>query len=234
MKPLMRIFLALLYLSLTVGCATVGQSTFSYTPPDKKNTVKNRLVIKQNFDDSWNNLLRGITTNFFDIKLAEKSSRVISVAIPRTKTENYIDCGLTIRTFEFMREKTQYTFPFSSDASFKKAGHSHISALQPAVFHTNTKGILEGVINFFVTPLGPSSTEILVNVQYTLYKKYIGYQVDYALSGQVIPKQYPFSYNADPITFTSTQAGSATVEGKKIECIATGTLETQLINLIKR
>jgi hypothetical protein len=210
---------AAIILSVT-GCSTT--STSNYAPPDS-NEIKNRRIVNQDFEQTWDRLVRELSADFFVINNIEKASRIINVSFSVSKPEEYVDCGISNRSFTNPQGKTEnYTYPSASTSSF------WVGADQPPHFPialTRTTD-LEGRVNIYVAPVqNTKQTEIVVNSKYSLGVKQEGilHNMYMVPVSQVTPSTIKINFE--------TLKPSAQ-DSKSPICKSKGVLEQRILGLV--
>jgi hypothetical protein len=148
---------------LVTGCST--SSTLDYATP-ANNEVKNKRIVNQDFEQTWDRLVRELSADFFVINNIEKASRIINVSFSVNRPDEYVDCGISNRSFTNPQGKTEhYKYSAASAASY------WVGADQPPHFPIaiTRSTDLEGRVNIYVAPTqGTRQTEIVVNSKYSL------------------------------------------------------------------
>src|SRR3546814_5713784 len=117
---------------LTAGCA--AQADLNYRKPTQPSLTNSRTV-NAGFEETWDRLVRNLSSEFFVINNIEKASRIINVSFQTDAPERYVDCGVTHRTYTSPTgKKAVYTYGTAGDSVFMYAttnrSEEHTSELQ--------------------------------------------------------------------------------------------------------
>ena len=205
--------------ALLGGCAGMGQSSFSYTPP-KEVEVQNSAIINDGFEQTWNRLIANLSKQYFVINNVEKASRIINVSFSTDDPMKYIDCGVTERTFEPGPGAGQpefFNYPSAISHTKYKATTPNPQAPNftiPILVERRTK--LEGRTNIYLAPKEGDS-EISVNTRYIFTPSVTASTLAYGgTNTQVL----------DSVTFNTGNEGRSS-EGMK--CLSKGIIEQDII-----
>ena len=190
------------------GCAT---SSISYVPPVEQKVV-NSATVDKSFDEVWDRLVRQLSSDFFVINNIDKNSRLINVSFSSQRPSEYVDCGVSTRTFKNARGDQTYTYKTAESANFSTTNNQGI------VFNVNRTTKLDGRINIYVAP---EAGRTLVNVN----TKYIVGVTMNVVSVDGRPAGNPTT------TFDfSTKQGYITSE---VSCHALGKIEQRILDFAK-
>src|SRR3546814_17893451 len=81
---------------LTAGCA--AQADLNYRKPTQPSLTNSRTV-NAGFEETWDRLVRNLSSEFFVINNIEKEFRIINVSFQTEAPDRYVDCGVTHRTY---------------------------------------------------------------------------------------------------------------------------------------
>lgn len=236
------LFVSVQFLCLTIlaclvsSCVTPGTSGFQYREPNKAQTITNEVVVKFPFSDTWDLMIGHLAKSFFVINNVEKVSRIINVSFSTDKPEEYVDCGITERTFQYANESQTYTYPVASSSSFKTAGKWGPFENLPWVAYLTRKTSLEGRINVYVAPKD-NDTIVTVNTRYILGSRMSGHADNMNAAGTVV-QTIPIPERALTISFNTGQIGSADwgtpAQLQLVKCHSTGKLENEILEMARR
>ncbi|MFV3286874.1 hypothetical protein ACNFCI_22935 [Pseudomonas sp. NY15356] len=188
------------------GCAT---SSMNYTPPSGA-TVVNSKKVSKDFDRTWDDLVRQLSSDFFVINNIDKSSRLINVSFSASRPSEYIDCGSTVRKFSNARGEQVYSYLSADSSQFAVTNPNHIA------FNATRTTKLEGRVNIYVAP-AQGGTDISVNTKYLLTVNFNAVGFDGTPGG------------GSTSTFDfSTKSPS---ESQDLTCYAKGTLESRILEM---
>jgi len=142
---------------LLAGCAT---STTNYTPPAEPKIVNTKFVNKP-FEAVWDSLVKELSGDFFVINNIDKNSRLINISFTSQRPSEFVDCGVTSRTFTNARGDQNYTYKTADSSNFVSTNN------QGHAFSVRRNSRLEGRTNIYVAPEG-SGTNITVNTKYVV------------------------------------------------------------------
>lgn len=192
-------------IAVTAGCAT---STASYSPP-KTVQIQNSKVISKPFDEVWDGLVKELSSDFFVINNIDKNSRLINISFSSQKPSEFVDCGVTSRSFKNLRGDNNFVYNTADSAEFTTAndmGH---------LFNVRRASRLEGRSNIYVAPEG-GGTNVTVNTKYVVSINMHATTVDGRPAGSE-------SFVFDPSTKQAFSNGSVT-------CTATGKIERRILD----
>ena len=169
MRSAVRCLSLLLLFVCPLACVGPGKSSLHYQDPTAEERIKNETTFTRSFDDTWDLLIGqlGGYKFFFVINNVEKASRIINLSFSNDKPQDYVDCGITERSFAFQDEKATYNYPVSGSTVYKYAGSWGPKDDLPAVTTVMRKAALEGRINIYVAPKD-NETIVTVNTRYVL------------------------------------------------------------------
>ena len=210
------------------GCATQATSTFNYTKPsDKRHT--NEIIVNKPFETVWSGLIKQLSKSFFVVNNVEKESRIINVSFSSDTPENFIDCGITDRTFERGEEKQVYRYSAAADSAFKLGRKPQNNANNIAIVdYIQRQTDLAGRINIYVAPTSDNDTEVSVNTKYILTIKVSGQAQGINVYDQVVATSNieAKDYN---VSFTTNTSGSS----GEIACVSKGALENDILEMVR-
>lgn len=197
----------LLAVGTLAGCAS---SSMDYSPPASP-AIANTRSVSTDFEKSWDELVRQLSSDFFIINNIDKSSRLINVSFSASRPSEYVDCGSTSRKFSNARGEQVYNYVTADSAKFATTN-------QNAAFNVIRDTKLEGRVNIYVAP-GKGGTDISVNTKYvfTVNAKIYGFDGSSA------------TLNPTTIDF-STKSPYASPD---LTCYAKGTLEARILDMVK-
>ena len=100
------------------GCATPATNTFEYIESSPIE-VQNEALFQDDFEAVWSRLVRQLATGFFIVNNIEKESRLINVSFSSANPEDYIDCGITNRTFVRGKAVEKLEYYVAADSEYK-------------------------------------------------------------------------------------------------------------------
>ena len=207
----MKNLISIVILMLTIGCA----SKLDYVRPARATKIDNEKIIDRSRDAVWSLSVPELGKQFFVINNLDKSSGLINVSYSGDP-EAYVNCGqISIFTKHGSFEKT-YTFPGSS------ARQEYIVSSGVNMVALERKMLLEGRVNLVLEEISATQTKISANARYVLTRS--------------IRSLYPIgSPNNDTISFNSVVGTvfNSTPDGRATECVSTGKLEREILNLVK-
>ena len=189
---------------LLAGCAT---STTNYTPPAEPKIVNTKFVNKP-FEAVWDSLVKELSGDFFVINNIDKNSRLINISFTSQRPSEFVDCGVTSRTFTNARGDQNYTYKTADSSNFVSTNN------QGHAFSVRRNSRLEGRTNIYVTPEG-SGTNITVNTKYVISLTMSATAIDGRPAGTE-------NFIFDPSTKQSFSNGNVT-------CAAIGAIEERIL-----
>lgn len=186
------------------GCAT---STTNYTPPSEPKVTNTKFVNKP-FDVVWDALVKELSGDFFVINNIDKNSRLINISFTSQRPSEFVDCGVTARTFTNARGDQNYTYKTADSSSFVSTNN------QGHAFTVRRNARLEGRTNIYVAPEN-NGTNITVNTKYVISVTTSATAVDGRPAGTE-------NFIFDPSTKQSFSNGNVT-------CVAIGTIEERIL-----
>lgn len=189
------------------GCAS---SSVDYRAPVPK-SMTNTKDVSAPFDQVWDALVRQLSSDFFVINNIDKNSRLINLSFSTQKPSDYVDCGVTNRTFENARGKTNYSYQSADSSAFSVTNDKSIA------FNMARKTKLEGRVNIYVAPIA-SGTSVAVNTKYVL-------DVDWSA---VSFEGAPGGNGRNTFDFSTKQGYSSS----DLTCYAKGTLERKILEMV--
>jgi len=192
---------------LITGCAT---STSNYAPP-KIESIQNSIVVDKPFDAVWDSLVKELSSDFFVINNIDKNSRLINISFSSNRPSDFVDCGVTSRSFKNLRGDHRYVYKTADSSEFAVTNDAGIA------MNVRRASKLEGRSNIYVAPEG-NGTNVTVNTKYVVSVNMSGVTFD----GRHVGSE---SFIFDPSTKQPFVGGSVT-------CAATGNIERRIINAV--
>ncbi|MFT6140450.1 MAG: hypothetical protein ACJAXN_001665 [Psychromonas sp.] len=203
------------------GCTVSTPSTISYVKPDFSNANENQVIVAASFDDSWNQLIAGLSADFFVINNIEKASGLITLDFSGVLPEQFVDCGVTSRTYG----ERAFKYEVAGDAEFLLDQKYGVNVARKTI---QRNASLNGKINVHVSEVS-EGTRVTVNARY-MWSVIVG--GTYRLAGSLATGP---SYRIDSETYTKTfNSNSASVANgpNDFTCGATGFLEKKILSII--
>jgi hypothetical protein len=211
------------------------ESSVHYEPPSEHAVVV-ETVVDLPFEEAWNELIRRLSEESFQISTLEKASRFVAVdlrsssdlASPGDRPGRYVDCGRTVRTFTSGGEVERFEYAVSDSSRHREVdvvdGGFRVSEVLRRVG-------LEARVNIYLQPEGPRRTRITLNTRYVV-------AIEVSGDAEVVPSDgdlangpaVAFGPRIESIRFTTFQPGQDSRSGELV-CRATGELEHSLIAL---
>ena len=192
------------------GCAT----SLEYEQP-KDYDITNTATVQKPFNQTWKKLLTSLGSEFFVINNIEKDSGIINVSFSSDKPENYIDCGITTRTYSGIQGTEVFTYSTAGSGKYTTYQYPH-------TIHVKRTSSLEGRMNILLTPQGSSATNVTVNSKYILSIKQRGT----LNNGHVITGDFTVDLTSKKPAVIEDEMGGWT-------CKATGLLEKQVLDFVR-
>ena len=219
------------------GCATVSgpKTSFNYLPP-LKNPIENKIIVDAPFDETWDELVSGLSETFYVINNIDKDSRLLNVSFSiNDKPSLYTDCGITNRSFDFVGEIKTSSYEVADSSSYFSASGTPPN---PNIFYNEVfrDTSLTGRSNIYVAPNDENSTTVSVNVRYSHSTKvswdsYL-YAVLYGTHNKInAPTQYMPAI--DPVNFNTNSPLPSKVPADSYLCTSTGKFEKDIIDLVR-
>jgi hypothetical protein len=193
--------------AVLTGCAS---SSIDYRPPADR-PIANTKEVSVPFDQAWDALVRQLSSDFFVINNIDKNSRLINISFNTQKPSEFVDCGVTKRTFDNARGKRDYTYVTADSAVFSVTNGSS------AAFNVTRKTKLEGRVNIYVAPVA-AGTSIAVNTKYAVTVATTAVNFD----------GNPGGGDSNVFDFSTKQGYSA----PELSCYAKGTLEQRILEMV--
>lgn len=220
-----------LLIFLATGCATAGTSAYSRVPASPK-TVENEILVTRSFEETWDQLVKGLARSFYVINNIEKASRIINVSFSTESPEKYIDCGKSRRTYERGNDRREYVYDVASSSSFM------IAASQgrfPVTHFVNRGTSLEGRVNVYVAPR-ENNTVVSVNSRYIFTVRISGYSVVENAYGTPV-QNVPATPESRKLSFSTNEPNKADwgtpQTPEYVTCYSTGKLEADILSLVR-
>lgn len=211
----MRIAASLTVIALVSGCA--GRLDYVRpTAPTSPST--NYKIIDKPREAVWNASVPELGKQFFVINNLDKSSGFINISYGGDP-EKYIDCGRVISYVKNARGERTYDFAGA------KAQQSYEVMNGNGLFFIERRMSLEGRVNLVFEELGANQTKVTVNTRYVVQRQQTTHNT---------VNNFPQSAS-DSISFNSGGSSSfaAHADGRATECVATGSLELEVLSAIK-
>lgn len=188
------------------GCAT---STLNYTPPTAS-IIQNTKLVSRPFDETWDKLVKQLSSDFFVINNIDKNSRLINLSFTSQKPSDFANCGRSIRTFNNAHGEQKYDYVPADSAAFSTTNKEGIA------FNVRRVMKLEGRTNIYVAPEG-NGTLITVNTKYVL-------------NGQISS----VAFDGRPGGTENITWDFSTKQGQmgEVQCYATGEIERRILSLV--
>jgi hypothetical protein len=154
----------------------------TYTPPELDRSFTNTVVLNQNFQDTWNQIISNLAKTYFVINNVEKDSRIMNVSFSVTEPQKYVDCGRSKRTVELRSGVTlekeyevtkSVTVPLAYPVLYGTPGSGFAAATTIAnilwdygVVEKKRWTALSGRSNIYLAPKGKNQTEVSVNTKF--------------------------------------------------------------------
>ncbi len=190
--------------SVVTACAT---SSSTYTPPSALEIVNSKFVQKP-FEEVWDGLVKQLSSDFFVINNIDKNSRLINLSFSSQRPSDFVDCGLTKRTFSNAGKDQSYSYKTVDSATFVTTNTQGLG------FNVRRSSRLEGRTNIYVAP-EKDGTNVTINTKYVVSINITA--IDF--NGRAAPTQ---SLIFDPSTKQSYSDGDVT-------CFAIGTIEERIL-----
>ena len=203
------------------GCASSGGQ---YTPPTQQAVTTDRTVAVP-FDQFWDVYVEQLSKSFFVINNIEKESRIVNVSFTTNQPGDYVNCGRMLRTSSHPASGERTWQYDTADDSIYAAGLKGTNVELQFARETS----LDGRANIFMAPEA-DGTKLSVNARYVWTVTVTGhnpYAAAYGTGAYV-------GADTTRVTFTSTQAGTHTVNQETLTCVSKGRLEQQLLNLVEK
>jgi hypothetical protein len=218
---------AVLSAAIGVVCVAGCQSSASVnrTAPTSE-AVKNSVTVNQDFDTTWDGLIKNLSSRFFVINNVEKVSRIMNVSFSADDPTQYADCGETTRKFK-SGTGSEEIFTFKNAAAT-----IHFKAVAPngVAYEAVNQQRLEGRANVYVAPNG-NLTDIAVNVRYVIQPNVTVVPIHQLYGTPIGPAEHPTN---QPYTFDTGNPGTTAAEGSNITCRSNGKLEQMILDAAKQ
>lgn len=219
---------------LMAGCAVAGTSSFSRVPASPTQ-VQNEVLIDKPFEETWDQLVKGLAKSFYVINNIEKASRIINVSFSTESPEQFIDCGKSKCTYERGNDRQEYVYDIASSSSYRIADKAGAYGQFPVTHHLNRATSLEGRVNIYMAPKG-DKTVVSVNSRYIFTVRVSGNSVVENAYGT--PVNYlPIPSSSRNLSFNTNQQVSVDLGSPQapdyVTCYSTGKLEGDILNLVR-
>ena len=211
----MRIAILLVAVSLVAGCAGKLDYVRPTTPAAASTNYK---IIDKPREAVWNARVPELGKQFFVINNLDKSSGLINISYSGDP-EKYIDCGRVTSYVKNARGERTYDF------SGAKAQQTYEVMNGNGLFFIERKMSLDGRVNLVFEELSPKQTKVTANTRYVVQRQQ---------TVRSAANNFPQSAS-DSISFNSGASSSfaANADGRATECVATGSLEREILSAIK-
>ncbi|MER2513125.1 MAG: hypothetical protein ABTQ25_12060 [Nitrosomonas ureae] len=211
----MRIAILLVAVSLVAGCAGKLDYVRPTTPAAASTNYK---IIDKPREAVWNASVPELGKQFFVINNLDKSSGLINISYSGDP-EKYIDCGRVTSYVKNARGERTYDF------SGAKAQQTYEVMNGNGLFFIERKMSLDGRVNLVFEELSPKQTKVTANTRYVVQRQQ---------TVRSAANNFPQSAS-DSISFNSGASSSfaANADGRATECVATGSLEREILSAIK-
>ncbi len=219
------------------GCATQGVNSQQHERMSVTK-VNNELQVPRAQSEVWDTLVKELSKSFYVINNIDKESRIINVSFSSNSPEEYVDCGITHRTYTQGDKNETYDYETAASSQFKAA-----TARQPmkqfayyVVVRRETS--LDGRSNIYVAPSekDKNSTTITVNTRYVFNLKVRGDIFAQNVAGKIISVNR-LPEETSTAMFNTNQPGSFRSHGpagdEMIMCGSKGKLEAEILGMIK-
>ena len=181
--------------------------------------IPNSSVVDAGFDDTWNKMVKNLSSKFFVINNISKDSRIINVSYLASRAENYIDCGSASIN---LSDHPTKTIELAKDQTFAAGHWMDLAYGRGYVMKARTVSV-EGRVNIYVAPVNKKRTEIKVNSRYivsVVEKTSLSQPIDVGIIGLGFEP-----YKSYKVMFNTNQKS----EGELV-CSALGTLEKMILD----
>lgn len=140
------------------GCASakVDYVQAAFSP------VENSVNVSGTFDETWDKLIKRLSSDFFIINNVEKNSRIINVSFSSSTPEKYVTCGTTTRQYADGTKNITYSYDPAASTQYLSA--NDIGAFITLVRKTR----LEGRANIYVEAISSNMNSVSTNIKYIL------------------------------------------------------------------
>ncbi len=212
--------------SLISGCATPATDTFEYQENEAV-VITNETTVNSDFENVWDGLVRQLARGFFVVNNIEKESRLINVSFSTSTPEEYIDCGVTSRTYKRAKMAESIEYNVAENSSYRYGRGMDANGVNAIVGIVNRDTSLEGRMNVYVAPVG-NGTNVSVNVRYVLTITTGGQENHVNATNSIVYSQI-IPQSSEAISFNTNQP-NRNVEG--IACFSRGILEQQILEMV--
>ena len=226
----------MLFALVLTGCVSkTATNTYDMFEPEK-NVINNEKTVSSNYDETWSKLVRELSKSFYVINNIDKESRLINLSFSMNNNlSEYVDCGITKRTFNLDKFNSNVTYEIANDSEYYAASTVHAAPPNTTYFKIFRETFLEGRANVYVAPAhdGSEETVVSVNTKYIWnvnisFEEYM-YMPLYDRHNLVRGKRLDTSLNIQPVNFNTNTSGSA----GGVTCVATGKFEEEILNILK-
>jgi len=203
------------------GCAVPKKSTLGYVLPDLEDFPENTVIVDTSFDDCWKTLIAGLSSEFFVINNVEKASGLITMDFYTDSPEDYIDCGVSKRSYDGVDQ----TYQTAGDAIYKEDTRVAGGVNRATIRRETT---LNGKINVHVSEMA-DGVKVSVNVRYvwTLVRSGTYYYDDgmnFPVHQQMIPDRSSKVFNTNSVSKKDSPGDLC--------CHSTGVLEGMILDIV--
>jgi hypothetical protein len=203
------------------GCASVMDGRLDYKPPTLASIPVNVKVIDRPRELVWSTAVPALGKQFFVINNLDKGSGLINVSYSG-EPERYVDCGVVSSYVKNMAGERTFTFPGASAQQSYQVMNPLSSG---GLVFWERKMSVEGRVNLLFEEVGPTRTRVTASTRYVVTR---------SQSGRNATSPIPQTSN-DSISFNSQSGASfpASAQGRALQCVATGAMERELLDLVQ-
>jgi hypothetical protein len=215
-------------LFFSMGCAAKrAVETYNHEPADLYD-VDNSIKVSKDFDTSWNDSVKSLTSTFYTINNIEKESRIINVSFRSNNVNKYIDCGISTIEILYKGKTTNFWYLTAGDAIYESLWTTDRN--YSIWSEVNQESIISGTANIYFNPISNEKTEIRVNINYRLQTTLKGKDFSHRESGEYL---FETSSNNTFETELTTTSPSYYGKNKQIICRSKQVLEESLLEILK-
>lgn len=216
---------------------------FIWEPPPHNLTESNKRYYDNSPKEVWNELTNELSHSIFTINRTIEQFGIIDASFEISDNIcEYIECGrvivLTTITVDYPGAKKgdiKYKFnPCEKNRIILQEPYRINRRYVPRIIDYSRQPVLKGKINIHIIPDG-NGTSVMVNCNYTFNVRLYGTTNIYNEFGvgPLNTEKYNKPYFPN-ITFSTTQRrGTAFWRGSRFTCFNKGTLETEILDMIK-
>jgi hypothetical protein len=194
-----------LFTVVFMGCYT---GTFIYVPSSQPALIINSIDVDKSKDSAWNQLVAGLSSNFFVINTMDNKSGFINLNYAGDP-ETYVEGGeLHYTVSDPNGGMLSYDFPASRASVVYQRTTNNLRQ------EINRQIELRGKMNLLVSELSPTRSRLTVNINYTLSLREMG-ETEYH----------------EIISFNSGQSAKSLLDSAEYR--SNGKLERTILNMVK-